>query len=194
MFSCVVELDRDASLVAPLVDEFSFLQLVGEAFEICEVFFEDRCERRDGVGAPGRELGLRPDVELECRRSGVTRDPDGFCKRNPEESSAPERWLLADCPSYFAQLDADGFNKPLAPNGIDDIKMGMRGSVEYGTGHNAAYDPNEPILGKTGTCTDYRVGNFMGWFGSFNEVGFHKLVVVVHAGQPVPVTMKLSMT
>ena len=80
-------------------------------------------------------------------------------------------------PQVKRQLD-------LAPNGIDDIKMGMRGSVEYGTGRNAAYDPNEPILGKTGTCTDYRAHNFMGWFGSFNEVGFHKLVVVVMLASP----------
>lgn len=72
----------------------------------------------------------------------------------------------------------------LAPNGIEDVKMGMRGSVEYGTGRNAAYDPNEPILGKTGTCTDYRAHDFMGWFGSFNEVGFHKLVVVVMLASP----------
>jgi len=80
-------------------------------------------------------------------------------------------------PQVKRQLD-------LAPNGIDDIKMGMRGAVDYGTARSAAYDPNEPILGKTGTCTDYRVGNFMGWFGSFNEVGFHKLVVVVMLASP----------
>lgn len=80
-------------------------------------------------------------------------------------------------PQVKRQLD-------LAPNGIDDIKMGMRGAVEYGTARSAAYDPNEPILGKTGTCTDYRVGNHMGWFGSFNEVGFHKLVVVVMLASP----------
>ena len=72
----------------------------------------------------------------------------------------------------------------VAPNGIDDIKMGMRGAVEYGTARGAADDANEPILGKTGTCTDYRAGNFMGWFGSFNEVGFHKLVVVVMLASP----------
>jgi cell division protein FtsI/penicillin-binding protein 2 len=72
----------------------------------------------------------------------------------------------------------------VAPNGIDDIKMGMRGAVDYGTARSAAYDPNEPILGKTGTCTDYRAHDFMGWFGSFNEVGFHKLVVVVMLASP----------
>ena len=67
----------------------------------------------------------------------------------------------------------------LAPNGIPDVKAGMRGAVDYGTGRRANYDPSEPVLGKTGTCTDFRVSSHMGWFGSFNEVGYHQLVVVV---------------
>jgi penicillin-binding protein 2 len=62
---------------------------------------------------------------------------------------------------------------------ITDLKTGMKAVTDYGTGRRAAYDPNEPILGKTGTCTDYRVSSHMGWFGSFNETGAHKLVVVV---------------
>ncbi|HTS30756.1 MAG TPA: penicillin-binding transpeptidase domain-containing protein [Bryobacteraceae bacterium] len=67
----------------------------------------------------------------------------------------------------------------LAPNGIADIKEGMRGAVDYGTARRAGYDPNEPVLGKTGTCTDFRMSSHMGWFGSFNDVGHHQLVVVV---------------
>jgi cell division protein FtsI/penicillin-binding protein 2 len=67
----------------------------------------------------------------------------------------------------------------LAPNGISDIKEGMRGAVDFGTARRAGYDSTEPILGKTGTCTDYQSANKMGWFGSFNEVGSHRLVVVV---------------
>jgi cell division protein FtsI/penicillin-binding protein 2 len=67
----------------------------------------------------------------------------------------------------------------LAPNGITDIKEGMRGAVDFGTARRAGYDSTEPILGKTGTCTDYQSANKMGWFGSFNEVGSHRLVVVV---------------
>jgi cell division protein FtsI/penicillin-binding protein 2 len=67
----------------------------------------------------------------------------------------------------------------LAPNGIADIKDGMRGAVDFGTARRAGYDATEPILGKTGTCTDYQSANKMGWFGSFNEVGTHRLVVVV---------------
>jgi cell division protein FtsI/penicillin-binding protein 2 len=64
-------------------------------------------------------------------------------------------------------------------DGIADIKEGMKGAVDYGTARRASYDPTEPILGKTGTCTDFRVSSHMGWFGSFNDVGYHKLVVVV---------------
>jgi penicillin-binding protein 2 len=62
---------------------------------------------------------------------------------------------------------------------ISDLKSGMKAVTDYGTGRRAAYDPNEPIMGKTGTCTDYRQSSHMGWFGSFNETGSHKLVVVV---------------
>jgi penicillin-binding protein 2 len=69
----------------------------------------------------------------------------------------------------------------IAPNGIADIKLGMRGAVDYGTARRANYAAvaSEPILGKTGTCTDFRVSTHMGWFGSFNEVDHHQLVVVV---------------
>jgi cell division protein FtsI/penicillin-binding protein 2 len=66
----------------------------------------------------------------------------------------------------------------LAPNGIEDIKYGMRGAVDFGTAKRAN-DPTEAILGKTGTCTDFKSSSHMGWFGSFNEVGHNKLVVVV---------------
>ena len=67
----------------------------------------------------------------------------------------------------------------LAPNGITDIRPGMRAAVDYGTARRAGYDPSEPILGKTGTCTDFRLASHMGWFGSFNDVGHHQLVIVV---------------
>jgi penicillin-binding protein 2 len=67
----------------------------------------------------------------------------------------------------------------VASSDIGDVKAGMRGAVDFGTAVRANYDPTEPIFGKTGTCTDFRVSSHMGWFGSFNEVGHHQLVVVV---------------
>jgi cell division protein FtsI/penicillin-binding protein 2 len=55
------------------------------------------------------------------------------------------------------------------------IEPGMRGAVEFGTAHRAADDGD--IAGKTGTCTENH--SHLGWFGSFNETGGRKLVVVV---------------
>ncbi|MBV9763064.1 MAG: penicillin-binding protein [Acidobacteriaceae bacterium] len=63
---------------------------------------------------------------------------------------------------------------------VPEIMPGMMGAVEYGTARRANFDANEPIFGKTGTCTDtVQPGVHLGWFGSFNQVGTRKLVVVV---------------
>ena len=58
---------------------------------------------------------------------------------------------------------------------IPIVKPGMRGAVEFGTAHRAREDG--PIAGKTGTCSENHT--HLGWFGSFNDVGTRKLVVVV---------------
>jgi len=58
---------------------------------------------------------------------------------------------------------------------IPEVKPGMRGAVEFGTAHRAREDG--PIAGKTGTCSENHT--HLGWFGSFNDVGNKKLVVVV---------------
>jgi cell division protein FtsI/penicillin-binding protein 2 len=89
------------------------------------------------------------------------------------------------------QADVDQFEPrvkrtlDVAPNGISDIKLGMRGAVDYGTARRANYDPTESIFGKTGTCTDFRAGSHMGWFGSFIQSGGRPLVVVVMLTSPV---------
>ena len=57
----------------------------------------------------------------------------------------------------------------------DEIKPGLRGAVDFGTAKRARQD--DTILGKTGTCSEGRT--HLGWFGSFNESGGRKLVVVV---------------
>jgi penicillin-binding protein 2 len=62
---------------------------------------------------------------------------------------------------------------------LTNLKPGMMGAVEYGTARRAGFSPAEPIFGKTGTCTDNRSATHLGWFGSYNEVGDRKLVVVV---------------
>ncbi len=64
-------------------------------------------------------------------------------------------------------------------NEISSVRPGMMGAVEYGTARRAGFDPNEPIYGKTGTCTDPTTWKHLGWFGSFSQMGDKKLVVVV---------------
>lgn len=65
-------------------------------------------------------------------------------------------------------------------NLIPDVKAGMMGAVEYGTARRANFDMSDPVFGKTGTCTDTaQPGVHLGWFGSFNDFGNKKLVVVV---------------
>lgn len=67
----------------------------------------------------------------------------------------------------------------LVSGGIPEIRPGMRGAVDFGTARRAADIPDDPILGKTGTCTDFKASTHMGWFGSFNAVDHHQLVIVV---------------
>ena len=90
------------------------------------------------------------------------------------------------------QADSEAFQprikRPLelAPASIEDLKAGMRGAVDFGTARRAAFDPNEPLFGKTGTCADFRDGaTFLGWFGAFNTAGPHQLVVVVMLTSPM---------
>jgi penicillin-binding protein 2 len=65
-------------------------------------------------------------------------------------------------------------------NLLPAVRPGMMGAVEFGTARRAVFDAEDPMFGKTGTCTDtVRPGVHLGWFGSFNEVGNKKLVVVV---------------
>jgi cell division protein FtsI/penicillin-binding protein 2 len=143
-----------------------------------------------GLEVPGEQPGVIPEAAPKAGGMGLmTAFGVGFLM-TPLELAALLSSIANGGTLYYLQYprtEADiGQFTPkvkrtleLAPNGISDIKDGMRGAVDYGTAKRAGYDPNEPILGKTGTCTDFRVSSHMGWFGSFNDVGYHQLVVVV---------------
>jgi penicillin-binding protein 2 len=60
---------------------------------------------------------------------------------------------------------------------IADVEPGMRGAVLYGTARRAYAITEDPIMGKTGTCSDR--GAHLGWFGSFGEVNTRKIAVSV---------------
>ncbi|MGH9404221.1 MAG: penicillin-binding transpeptidase domain-containing protein [Terriglobia bacterium] len=59
---------------------------------------------------------------------------------------------------------------------IPDVRQGMAAAVLYGTARSA-YNPEEDIFGKTGTCSED--GGRMGWFVSYSSQQQPKYVIVV---------------
>lgn len=68
---------------------------------------------------------------------------------------------------------------------IPEISDGMAGAVEYGTARRLLASFNEEeVLGKTGTCS--RAGTRFGWFASYANTDYGRVVVVVflEGGRP----------
>jgi len=130
----------------------------------------DKAPAAGGVGmmtAYGENILMTP-LELAALLSSIANGGKLYYLQYPRTVEQADEIR----PALKRQLD-------LAPNGIEDVKVGMRGAVNFGTARRAGAQTDEPILGKTGTCTDFRESNHMGWFGSFNEVDHHPLVIVV---------------
>ena len=124
---------------------------------------------RNGIGMMtsfGDGISLTP-LELAALVGAVANGGTLYYLQYPKTLPAAE----AIVPRVKRQLNIE----PLIP----EIKPGMMGAVEYGTARRIGFDPEEPIYGKTGTCTDSRSPTHLGWFGSFIERGHEKLVVVV---------------
>jgi cell division protein FtsI/penicillin-binding protein 2 len=144
-----------------------------------------------GLDIEGEEPGVLPETEKKALGGvGLMTSFGTGITMTPLELAALLSAISNGGKLYYLQYphtpqEADLFEAKvkrelkIAPNGWEDIKDGMKGAVDYGTARLAGYDQNEPILGKTGTCTDAQSARHMGWFGSFNEAGAHRLVVVV---------------
>lgn len=68
---------------------------------------------------------------------------------------------------------------------IPEISDGMAGAVSYGTARSLRLNFNEEeVLGKTGTCS--HSGTRFGWFGSYANTDYGRIVVVVflQGGRP----------
>jgi len=59
---------------------------------------------------------------------------------------------------------------------LPDLKEGMAAAVLYGTA-KSAYNPMEPLYGKTGTCSED--GAHLGWFESYGDAAQSSYAVVV---------------
>ena len=115
----------------------------------------------------GDGIRLTP-LELTSIVSAVANGGTLYYLQYPKNQDDLQRFV----PRVKRQLDIARF--------IPEIRPGMMGAVEYGTAKRAVFDQTDPVLGKTGTCTDTaQPGVHLGWFGSFNEVGKNRIAVVV---------------
>jgi len=115
----------------------------------------------------GDGIRLTP-LELTSIVSAVANGGTMYYLQYPKSQAETENLV----PRIKRELDIAKF--------VPMVRPGMMGAVEFGTARRAIYDENDPVFGKTGTCTDTaQPGVHLGWFGSFNDVGKNKVVVVV---------------
>jgi len=123
----------------------------------------------DGLGMMtsfGEGIHMTP-LELTALMTAVANGGTLYYLQHPRSQQEINQFL----PRVKRQLDIAQW--------LAEIKPGLMGAVEYGTARRANFSPVGPIFGKTGTCTDDRSPTHLGWFGSYNESGDNKLVVVV---------------
>lgn len=121
--------------------------------------------KNGGVGmlcSFGEEIQQTP-LQLAALISAVANGGTLYYLQYPHTQAEAEKLV----PRIKRRLDIGPF--------IPEVTPGMRGAVEFGTAHRAREDG--PIAGKTGTCSENHT--HLGWFGSFNDIGSRKLVVVV---------------
>ena len=121
--------------------------------------------RNGGVGmltSFGEEISQTP-LQLAALMGAIANDGTLYYLQYPRSQAEVRDFV----PRIKRRLDIETL--------IPIVKPGMRGAVEFGTAHRAREDG--PIAGKTGTCSENHT--HLGWFGSFNDIGTRKLVVVV---------------
>jgi len=143
-----------------------------------------------GYQIAGEQPGIYPDEEISAKLGGVGKMcsfgegismtplqlgslvsaiANGGTMYYLQHPTSPEQ--VADFqPRVKRHLD-------IAP-AIEDISDGMRGAVTYGTARSVRYNfDEEQILGKTGTCS--RAGTRFGWFASYANTSYGRIVTVV---------------
>jgi len=150
-----------------------------------------------GWNIEGEHLGTFPSTELDAKLGGVGKMcsfgesisltplqlaalmgsiANGGTLYYLQHPTTPEE-ITNFTPKVKRKLDIG----PLIP----EISDGMSGAVEYGTARLLRTNfIEEPILGKTGTCS--KNGTRFGWFGSYANTQYGRIVTVVflEGGRP----------
>ena len=126
---------------------------------------------RGGVGlltSFGQDIEMTP-LQLAAIAAAIANGGTLYYLQYPRTPEA-----IADFePQVRRQLDVSSY--------LASVKQGMAAVVEYGTG-KLAFTPDEPILGKTGTCSEN--GTHLRWFASFSSnQKLDRVVVVLLRGE-----------
>ena len=150
-----------------------------------------------GWQIPGEHLGTFPAVELDPRLGGIGK----MCSFGESISLTPLQLgaLMAAVANggtlYYLQhpttSDEIANFTPKVKRKLDigsvipEISDGLSGAVEYGTARFLRTNfVEEPVLGKTGTCS--KDGTRYGWFASYANTEFGRIVTVIflEGGRP----------
>ncbi len=142
-----------------------------------------------GLNIPGEQPGIWPEREVSSGIGMMTSFGDGI-HLTPLQLASQLVMIANGGTMYYlqyprTQAEIETFvpqvKRKIAniDGAIAEVKPGMQGAIEFGSARRAGYEDHEPIFGKTGTCTHNDHQTHLGWFGSFNEIGDRKLVVVV---------------
>jgi penicillin-binding protein 2 len=150
-----------------------------------------------GWNIPGEHLGVYPTEELDPRLGGVGR----MCSFGESISMTPLQLgaLVSSIANggtlYYLQHPTSAAElasfQPKVKRYLDiaplipEMQPGMTAAVEYGTARSVRWNfSEEQILGKTGTCSSN--GTRFGWFASYANTAYGKIVVVVflEGGRP----------
>ena len=129
--------------------------------------FPPQPPRNGGMGmltSFGEEIAVTP-LQLAALLTSVANGGTLYYLQYPRSGEALDNFI----PRIKRRLDIERL--------VPEVMPGMAGAVQYGTARRIQGITDNPIVGKTGTCTDRDA--HLGWFGSFNDVGPNKLVVVV---------------
>ena len=152
---------------------------------------------REALNIPGEQTGIYPDAVISDKLGGVGK----MCSfgegisMTPLQLGALVSAIANGGTLYYLQHPTTSGEvadfQPRAKRHLDiadlipEISDGMAGAVSYGTARSVKLNFNEEeILGKTGTCS--RAGTRYGWFASYANTDFGRIVTVVflQGGRP----------
>ncbi len=178
----------------------AYFEAVGRKLGFEKVSYYDRqfgLGELAGYNIPGEHLGTFPTEELDAKLGGVGK----MCSFGESISLTPLQLgaLMASIANggtlYYLQHPTTPEQvanfTPKVKRRLDigpiipEISEGMSGAVEYGTARSLRTNfIEEPVLGKTGTCS--KSGTRFGWFGSYADTQYGRIVTVIflQGGRP----------